>query len=164
MNKLYKYIFGLILGIILYIDNTINKFSIGIPPKRPLNLCAGYVNTDEDIDSNSDSNSDIGYHTANSYEPPNVGYIFQGNVIGTDPLGQWYFTTEAPPYDNFTDLEGNLINWNHPIYYISPAPNENVIETTLFFDPNTLYIGMDKSFKELLNIVVSSIYNLSRIR
>jgi len=73
-----EYLLCIILGIILYfiIQDSINKFSIGIPPKRRPWLkgrtCAtSYVST-EDVDSNSD---DTGYDIANSYEPENVGYI-----------------------------------------------------------------------------------------
>tara|TARA_B110000971_G_scaffold219900_1_gene262099 strand:+ start:1522 stop:2049 length:528 start_codon:yes stop_codon:yes gene_type:complete len=162
MNKLYKYILSIIFGIILYIiDNIINTFSIGIPPKRPPHFCAGYVNTDEDVDSDSD---DDGYETANSDEPSEtVGYLFQGHVVETDPIGHWYFTTQAPPYHNpLIDIEGNTIIQYGGIHYISHVPTLNVINTTIFFDPNTVYEGMNNSFNDFLNVVIqSSIYNLN---
>jgi hypothetical protein len=159
-----EYILFIILGIILYfiIQDSINKFSIGIPPKRRPWLegrtCAtSYVST-EDVDSNSD---DTGYDTANSSEPPTIGYLFQGYPLGTTPIYQWYFTTVPPPYGDLRDLEGNILNIsNHRMYQISPAPNIGIIQTTRFFDPTTLYDGMDYTFNNIL-IISSSIYNLS---
>ena len=153
-----EYILCIILGIILYfiIQDSINKFSIGIPPKRRPWLrdstCASYVRTVEDVDSNSDD----------EYEPPDtIGYLFQGYPVGTTPIYRWYFTTEPPPYEDLRHLEGNILNiLNHHMYQISPAPNIDIIQTTRFFDPTTLYDGMDYTFNNLLSIS-SSIYNLS---
>ena len=65
------YILCIILGIILYfiIQDSINEFSIGIPPKRRPWLertCAtSYVSTVEDVDSNLDDE----YDTASESEP-----------------------------------------------------------------------------------------------
>jgi len=160
-----EYLLCIILGIILYfiIQDSINKFSVGIPPKRRPWLegrtCAtSYVSTEDDVDSNSDDE----YDTASEYEPPDtIGYLFQGYPVGTTPIYRWYFTTEPPPYEDLRDLEGNILNiLNHRMYQISPAPNIDIIQTTRFFDPTTLYDGMDYTFNNLLSIS-SSIYNLS---
>ena len=162
MKQILKYLFFILFGIILYhiLDNTINKFNIGIPPKRRpwvRRTCASDVSAEQDVNSNSD---DSGYDTANSYEPQTVGYLFQGYPAGITPIPQWYFTTDIPPYENVMDLQGNLLNLYPTTYQISPAPNDDIIQTTTFFDPNIVYTGMNDSFKDLFGII-SSIYNLS---
>ena len=130
MNKLYKYILSIIFGIILYIiDNIINTFSIGIPPKRPPHLCAGYVNTYEDIDSDSD---DDGYDTANSLEeyagePDEVhGYIYQV-PDGDGHPGEWHFeiSDRLPDHMHGTN-----------IYMIQIPDNIASLE---YLDPNADY-------------------------
>jgi len=127
MNKLYKYILSIIFGIILYytINNIINTFSIGIPPKRPPHLCAGYVNTDEYSDYS-------GYDTANSLEeyavqPPEThGYIFQV-PDGDGHPGDWHFEIS----DRLPD---NMYGTN--IYTIQIPENIASLE---YLDPNVDY-------------------------
>jgi len=133
MNKLYKYILSIIFGIILYytINNIINTFSIGIPPKRPLHFCAGYVNTNEDVDSNSD---DSGYDTANGLEeyaeePPEThGYIFQV-PDGDGHPGEWHFEIS----DRVPDHMGGT-----NIYMIQIPENIASLE---YLDPTFNYDG-----------------------
>ena len=144
MNKLYKYILSIIFGIILYIiDNIINTFSIGIPPKRPPHLCAAYVNTDEDVDSDSD---DDGYHTANSLEeyavePAEVhGYIYQVPDEDGHP-GEWHFeiSDRLPDHMHGTN-----------IYMIQIPDNIASLE---YLDPN-FYYG-NGSINEIHNLTLT---------
>ena len=145
MNKLYKYILSIIFGIILYIDNIINTFSIGIPPKRPPHLCAAYVDLDDD-----------GYHTANSLEeyavePPEVhGYIFQVPDEDGHP-GDWHFEiSDILPPDH---MHGTIM------YTIQIPDNIASLE---YLDPNVDY--GNGSINEIFSITLTDhIINMNYI-